>query len=298
MSHPATDFKSGYVAIVGSPNVGKSTLLNRFLQQKIAIVSPRPQTTRNRILGIVTEPGYQLVFVDTPGMHQPRTPLGQSMVKAAMDALAEVDVILAVVEPASAALDKTRIIAVLRDIATPVILVVNKVDSVKKETVLPVLAQYRDLYSFRAFVPISALTGEGVDRLLSEILSLVPYGMPYYPPDMVTDQPERFIAGELIREKIFLLTGQEVPYSTAAVVDEFKEDAAKGIISISATIYVEKESQKRIIIGKGGSLLKRIGESARKDMEAALENKVFLRLWVKVRKDWTKSPGILRQLGY
>jgi len=300
VSHEVKDFKSGYVAIIGAPNVGKSTLLNRFLGQKTAIVSPRPQTTRNRILGILTQPEYQIIFLDTPGIHKAKNVLGEFMVKAAVDTLREVDVVLLTVDAGLHPFgnDTALVIEKLHNIPTPVILAINKIDLIKKETLLPLIAQYKDIYDFKAIIPISALTGEGVDVLLANILSHIPAGVPYYPSDMITDQPERFVAAEIIREKIFLLTGQEIPYATAVIIDEFKENAEKQIISISATIYVEKDSQKGIVIGKGGSLLKKIGEAARKEIEVMAGAKVFLRLWVKVRKGWVKNPEIMKQLGY
>lgn len=300
MSEEVADFKSGYVAIIGAPNVGKSTLLNRILGQKTAIVSPRPQTTRNRILGILTQPEYQIIFLDTPGVHKAKKALGQFMVKIAIDTLREVDVILLTIEAMLLPVDSDTALLLknLHSVSTPVILVINKIDLVKKESLLPLMAEYKGLYNFRAVVPLSALTGEGVDFLLTEILTFIPAGIPYYPSDMITDQPERFMAAEIIREKIFRLTGQEIPYATTVIVDEFKEKVEKQIISISATIYVEKSSQKGIVIGKGGSLLQKIGEAARKEIELRVGVKVFLRLWVKVRKDWTKSPETLKQLGY
>ncbi|MDD5450830.1 MAG: GTPase Era [Desulfovibrionales bacterium] len=300
MSHEVKNFKSGYVAIIGAPNVGKSTLLNRFLGQKTAIVSPRPQTTRNRILGILTQPEYQIIFLDTPGIHKAKNVLGEFMVKAAVDTLREVDVVLLTVDAGLHPFgnDTALVIEKLHNIPTPVILAINKIDLIKKETLLPLIARYKDIYDFKAIVPVSALTGEGMDLLLTDMLTLIPAGVPYYPSDMITDQPERFIAVEIIREKIFLLTGQEIPYATAVIIDEFKENTEKQIISISATIYVEKDSQKGIVIGKGGSLLKKIGEAARKEIEVMVGAKVFLRLWVKVRKGWAKSPEIMKQLGY
>jgi len=300
VSHEVKDFKSGYVAIIGAPNVGKSTLLNRFLGQKTAIVSPRPQTTRNRILGILTQPEYQIIFLDTPGIHKAKNVLGEFMVKAAVDTLREVDVVLLTVDAGLHPVgnDTVLVIEKLHNIPTPVILAINKIDLIKKETLLPLIARYKDIYDFKAIVPVSALTGEGMDLLLTDMLTLIPAGVPYYPSDMITDQPERFIAAEIIREKIFLLTGQEIPYATAVIIDEFKKNTEKQIISISATIYVEKDSQKGIVIGKGGSLLKKIGEAARREIEVMVGAKVFLRLWVKVRKGWAKSPEIIKQMGY
>lgn len=300
MSVTEANFRSGYVAIIGSPNVGKSTLLNRYLQEKVAIVSRRPQTTRTRILGVLTKPEYQLVFIDTPGIHRPKNPLGESMVKVAADVLSEVDVLLFVVDPTiSPAHDEASlVIRELHKTSTPVILAINKIDLIKKEILLPLMGQYQNTYDFKAVVPVSALNGEGLDDLLRVILEYIPAGVPFYPPDMLTDQPERFMVGEIIREKIFHLTGQEIPYATAVIINEFRENPAKGITSISATIYVEKDSQKGIMIGKGGNLLKRIGEAARKEMEDLLGTRIFLTLWVKVRKDWTKNRQMLKELGY
>lgn len=300
MSQQASSFKSGYVAIVGAPNVGKSTLMNRLLGQKAAIVSPRPQTTRNRILGILTEPEYQLIFLDTPGIHQAKKALGKYMVRVAIDVLREVDVILLTVDARVYSVngDTNLVLENLGSVTTPVILVINKIDLVKKDILLPLISGYKDLYDFKTIVPISALTGEGVDSLLAEILTFIPAGPLYYPAQMVTDQPERFIAAEIVREKIFRLTSEEIPYATAVIIDEFKENTEKQLVSISAIIYVEKDSQKGIIVGKGGGRLKQIGEAARKEMEQMFGTKVFLRLWVKVRKGWTKSPEVMKQLGY
>ncbi|MFH1146678.1 MAG: GTPase Era [Pseudomonadota bacterium] len=296
----ANDFKSGYVAIIGPPNVGKSTFLNRVLGQKIAIVSSRPQTTRTRLLGIHTEPGYQLVFIDTPGIHRPKSTLGQTMVQTALDSLREADVVLLILDAKNPSPENAMqlLLDELRSTSSPAILVLNKVDLVRKDTLLPLIEKYKKLYDFKAIVPVSALTGENLDRLLNEILNYTPQGEPYFPPETITDQQERFLAAEMVREKVFEFTGQEIPYATAIIIDEFKELPEKHLVSISATILVEKTSQKGIMIGKGGNLLKRIGEAARKDLEIMLDSKVFLRLWVKVRKDWSNSPEIRKEMGF
>lgn len=294
------NFKSGYVAIVGPPNVGKSTLINRVLGQKIAIVSSRPQTTRTRILGIITEPEYQLVFIDTPGIHRPKSTLARTMVQTALDSVREADVILLILDAKAPSPESVTELMLdeLRSASMPTILVLNKLDLIKKESLLPLIEKYKGLYDFKAIVPVSALTGENLDRLLNEILNYTPEGEPYFPPETITDQQERFIAGEIIREKIFHFTGQEIPYAATIIIDEFKEVPEKQMISISATILVEKPSQKGIMIGRGGNLLKKIGEAARKDLEVMLDSKVFLRLWVKVQKDWSKSPEIRKEMGF
>ncbi len=288
--------KSGIVALVGPPNVGKSTLLNGLLGQKISIVSPKPQTTRNRILGIVNGPDHQIVLLDTPGIHEARSPLNQEMVRIAVESLAEVDVIVFMIDttfPAPARVGRAA--AHLAAAGKPALLLINKTDLVAPEELLPILAAYQDLYPFAAMIPISARRGDGTDILLGELLRLLPEGPRLYPEDIPTDATERFIAGELIREKIFLHTTQEVPYSCAVTVDSFREETRK--IVIDATIHVEKNSQKGIIIGKGGAMLKKIGRSARLDLQELLGVPVTLQLWVKVQKDWTRDARFLRQLG-
>ncbi|MFZ5760002.1 MAG: GTPase Era [Thermodesulfobacteriota bacterium] len=288
--------KSGVVALVGPPNVGKSTLLNALLGQKISIVSPKPQTTRNRILGIVNGTDHQIVLLDTPGIHEARSPLNQEMVRIAVESLAEVDVIVFMIDttfPAPARIGRAA--AHLVAAGKPALLLINKTDLVAPEELLPVLAAYQDLYPFAAMIPISARQGDGTDILLGELLRLLPEGPRLYPEDIPTDATERFIAAELIREKIFLHTTQEVPYSCAVTVDSFREETRK--IVIDATIYVEKNSQKGIIIGKGGAMLKKIGRSARLDLQELLGVPVTLQLWVKVQKDWTRDARFLRQLG-
>ena len=288
--------KSGLVALVGPPNVGKSTLLNSLLGQKISIVSAKPQTTRNRILGIVNGPDYQMVLLDTPGLHQSRKPLNEEMVKVALETLSEVDVILFMIDATLPLPGRDQApTRYLQGASRPAILLVNKIDLQEREKILPLLAAYEQLYPFDALIPISALTGDGLDRLLAEVLQHLPTGPRLYPEDIPTDATERFIVGEIIREKIFLLTGQEIPYSTAVVVDSFREEA--DLVTIHATIYIEKQSQKGIVIGKQGRKLKEIGRQARLEIEELLAQRVLLKLWVKLKKDWTKDSGFLRELG-
>jgi GTP-binding protein Era len=291
--------KSGFVALVGPPNVGKSTLLNTLLGQKISIVSAKPQTTRNRILGILNGPDHQVIFLDTPGLHRPHRPLNAEMVRIALETLAEVEVILFMVDATLPLPEKgkppTRY---LENISKPAILLLNKIDLLPKEKILPLLAAYEKMYPFTAIIPISALTRDGVDRLLTEVLTCLPQGPRLYPEDIPTDATERFIVAEIIREKVFLLTGQEVPYSTAVAVDSFKEDPARRLVTIHATIFLEKSSQKGIVIGKQGAKLKAIGQQARQEIEELLAQRVNLRLWVKVKKNWTKDARFLRELGF
>lgn len=283
-------FKSGFVPIVGRPNVGKSTLLNRLVGEKLAIVTPKPQTTRNRILGILTTAGFQAVFVDTPGLIQPKYPLQEYMAKAAWTTVREGDLILWLVDVR----DEPK---KLKDLGIPIILVMNKVDLLKdKSALLPLIDEYRKQGVFRELIPISALTGDGVDELLKLIENHLPLGPPLYPPDRLTESSERFIASEIIREKIFLLLKQEVPYGTAVRVEEYKEK--EETLYIEATIFVERRSQKGILIGKGGGMLKRIGQLSRQELEEALGKRVFLQLWVKLREGWRKRKKDLRYLGY
>jgi len=296
--------RSGMVAIVGPPNAGKSTLMNGLLEQKISIVSPKPQTTRNRILGIMNGPEYQIVLLDTPGLHKAREPLNQEMVRIAMDSLHEVDAVLYMIDVSLPLPEKLKaekgeeLAGYMEQVRCPVILVLNKVDLLDKEKLLAMIGAYAELFPFHAVIPMSALTGDGTDRLLAELLSVLPLGPRYYPEDIPTDATERFLVAEIIREKVFLLTGQEVPYSTAVLIESFKEDAEKGLITIHAVIVLERDSQKGIVIGKGGLKLKGIGTAARKDIEKLLDQKVLLKLWVKVRKNWSRDEKFLRELGF
>ncbi len=293
-------FRSGYVSIVGRPNVGKSTLLNSILGDKIAIVTRRPQTTRNRIIGVKTTSDAQIVFIDTPGIHRPKERLGEFMVREARAAVKEVDIILFMVEPHMPTPADERVLEFLKDTLSkkprPFFLLINKIDLIKKPELLLIIDAYSRLYEFDEIIPISALKGDGVDRVVNMIIEYLPEGPKYYPDDMVTDQLERFMVAEMIREKIMTLTEDEIPYSVAVEIINWEEKS--DIIVIGANIYVEKESQKGIIIGKKGNRLKKIGTLARQDIERLLNTKVYLELWVKVKEDWRDRPGILRELGY
>lgn len=292
-------FKSGFVAIIGRPNVGKSTLLNTLLGEKVAIVAPKPQTTRNRILGIKNTVDGQFVFLDTPGIHRARTPLNRFMVKSAVGTFGDVDVILFLVEADRGLHDEDSLILdSLKAVKIPVLLLINKIDLVKKEALLPLIDTFKDLYAFEEIIPISAEKAIGTDRLMGILWRLLPEGPKLFPDDMITDRSERFIAAEIIREKILLLTRQEIPYATAVVVESFKEEEERNFIRMEASIVVEKDSQKGIIIGRKGSMLKEIGRQARGELERFFGARIYLELFVKVRKDWTRDERLLRELGY
>ncbi|UCF55875.1 MAG: GTPase Era [Deltaproteobacteria bacterium] len=292
-------FKSGFIAIIGAPNVGKSTLLNQLLGQKVAITSEKPQTTRHRILGVAHLPGAQLVFLDTPGIHRARGPLNVRMVEVALKVLGDVDLVVFITDAASPDNASDEIILEpLRKRNLPVILAINKVDLVNKARLLPLIEQWHEAYAFRAIVPISALERIQIDDLVAEMVAVLPEGPQYYPEDSVTDLPERFIAAEMIREKVFRLTDQEIPYGAAVTVESFEERPGKNLIDIQATIHVERDSQKPIIIGKAGRMLKRIGEQARIDIEQMVGRKVFLKLWVRVQKKWTRDTKAIKRFGY
>lgn len=292
------DFKSGFVALVGRPNVGKSTLLNRLVGQKVAIISDKPQTTRNKIHSVVTRPDAQIIFLDTPGIHKPKHKLGEYMVEVALGALREVDVVLFLVEAKTPGSGDKYIINQLREVNTPVFLVINKIDLLEdKDKLLPIIDIFRHKYNFTEIVPVSALEGENLERLLNLVVSYLPPGPKYYPDDMITDRPERFIMAELIREKVFQLTIQEVPYAVAVVVEEI-EPRSQDLVYARAVIYTERESQKGILIGKGGHMLKEVGRLAREEMEALLGTRIFLDLWVKVKPDWRNRDLYLRNFGY
>ncbi|MEN8200267.1 MAG: GTPase Era [Thermodesulfobacteriota bacterium] len=298
------EIRSGMVAIVGPPNGGKSTLMNQLLGQKISIVSHKPQTTRNRILGVVNGDDYQVVLLDTPGLHKARQPLNREMVRIAMDSLKEVDAILYMVDvslplPEKEEAEKQQeMVEQMEGVAAPVILVLNKVDLLEKERLLPMIKHYVEVYPFHAVLPLSALTGEGTENLMDELLAILPLGPRYFPEDIPTDATERFLVAEIIREKVFLLTGQEIPYSSAVTIESFQESEKKQMTTIHATIVLERSSQKGIVIGKGGKKLKSIGTAARKDIEKMLGQKVLLKLWVKVRKNWSKDERFLKELGF
>jgi len=288
-------FKSGFISIIGRPNVGKSTLLNALLGEKIAITSDKPQTTRNRILGIVNKLGAQMVFMDTPGIHKPMHKMNKFMVQTALRTYNEVDIILMLAEATTAPGSGDQfIIETLSRVKTPVFLLVNKIDITNKEALLPLIQQFNKLYHFIEIMPISALKND-LNGLFDAILKYLPQGPQYFPNDQLTDQPERFIVAEIIREKIFELTKEEIPYSSAVVIEEMKEDP--GITRIHAVIIVERDSQKGILIGKGGGMLKQIGTLARQDSENLLGTKIFLKLHVKVKKGWREDERILRNFG-
>ncbi|ODA16596.1 GTPase Era [Geobacillus thermoleovorans] len=292
-------YKSGFVAIIGRPNVGKSTFLNRVIGQKIAIMSDKPQTTRNKIQGVYTDDDAQIIFIDTPGVHKPKHKLGDFMMKVALNALREVDLILFMVNAEEGfGRGEAFIIERLKEVDTPVFLVINKIDRVHPDELLPLIDRYKDLHPFAEIVPISALEGNNVDRLLEQIKERLPEGPQYYPPDQITDHPEQFIIAELIREKALHLTREEVPHSIAVVVERIERREGSPTVYISAVIVVERDSQKGIIIGKQGRMLKEIGQRARADIEALLGSRVFLELWVKVQKDWRNRLAQLRDFGF
>jgi GTP-binding protein Era len=292
-------FVSGFVSIVGRPNVGKSTLINSLLGWKLLIVSDKPQTTRNRIQAILTTENAQVIFLDTPGIHKPKHKLGNYMVKIALEALKEVELILFMVEATSPpGPGDNYIAALLREIDTPVFLVVNKTDLAPAQFEQEWLPLYLQRGEFKKHFLVSALRGKNLNPLLQEIIGILPPGPLYYPPEMSVDRPEQFLVGEMIREKIFLRTRDEVPHSVAVEVASMDLREDRDLLDIRAVIYVEKESQKGIIIGKNGSMLKQIGTEARLELEKILGNPVFLDLWVKVKKDWRRKENNLRQFGY
>ncbi|WEV61091.1 GTPase Era [Streptococcaceae bacterium ESL0729] len=292
-------FKSGFVAIVGRPNVGKSTFMNHVMGQKIAIMSDKAQTTRNKIQGIYTTDKEQIVFIDTPGIHKPKTALGDYMVEAAYSALREVDVIIFMV-----AADEERgkgddmIIERLKQSKTPVVLVINKIDKIHPDQLFKVIEDYSSQMDFADVIPISALQGNNTSRLLDLLSDKLDEGPQYFPEDMITDHPERFLVSEMIREKVLQLTREEVPHSVAVVTDSMRHEEEGAKLHIMATVVVERKSQKGIIIGKNGSMLKKVGTLARKDIEAMLGEKVYLELWVKVKKDWRDKRFDLQDFGY
>jgi len=291
-------FKSGFVAIVGRPNVGKSTLMNHLIGQKIAIMSDKPQTTRNKIHGVYTTNDSQIVFLDTPGIHKPQSKLGNYMMQTAESALREVEAALFLIDASEGLGGGDRyIIEQLKKVKTPVFLVMNKIDKVAPEQLLPMITQYNALHDFAEIIPISALKGNNVDTLLEQLSRYLPEGPQYYPADQITDHPEQFVCSELIREKILHLTREEIPHSIAVTIEDMKVQD-NGIVYIGAVIFVERDSQKGIIIGKKGELLKEVGKKARHDIEALLGSRIFLELWVKVKKDWRNQDRVLKDLGF
>ncbi len=290
--------KSGFVSILGRPNAGKSTLLNRLVGSKIAIVAEKPQTTRETIQGVVTREDAQIVFLDSPGIHEPRNSLSRRMMRQVREALESRDALLLIVDSTVPfGRGDQRAVDLIRSARTPAFLVLNKIDRLaRKEELLPLIEKYRGLLSFEDYLPISALTGVGVEELFPALLARLPEGPQYFPADHITDQPERHLAAELIREKVIQLTQEEVPHSTAVVVEQFEE--GRKLLRLAATIYVERDGQKGIIIGSGGERLKKIGTLARQEMELLLGHKVFLQLHVKVRKDWRESESFVEALNW
>jgi len=294
-------YKSGFVAIIGPPNAGKSTLINHILGEKIAIISPKPQTTRNRLLGIKTMENAQIIFLDTPGLHNIKTThLNKFMVETAIGTIRNADLVIYMSDGLvrHGVIDKW-IINFLNEDKTPVIAAINKIDSISnKADILPRIGHIEKELAPKTIIPISALNGNGVDSLIEEIIKLLPEGPQYYPEDMYTDLSERFLVSEIIREKVFMLTKEEIPYTVAVTIESFKKNPEKNIINIQANIYVEKNSQKAIIIGKQGAMLKDIGTAARGDIETMLDSKIYLETWVKIQKKWRDSPDSLKRFGY
>ena len=291
-------FKSGYVSIIGEPNVGKSTLLNAMMGEKLAIVTPKPQTTRNRITGILTADSYQIIFLDTPGVLTPKYRLHDQMVKAAYGAITDADLVLFLIDVNQPTSDiEETILDELKKAAQRVILAINKIDLIPNPALLPTIAEYQEKFPFVEIIPISATTGDGIPQLHESIVKHLPEGPPYFPDDQLSDLPERFFVSETIREKIFLRTSQEIPYASGVVVEEFKE-RSNGKIYISAMLYVERQSQKGILVGKGGKTIKRIGQLARAEIEQFLETTVFLDLRVSVKADWRRDERKLKDMGY
>ena len=291
-------FRSGFIGIIGRPNVGKSTLFNAIIGEKISIIANKPQTTRNKITGIKNLPEAQLIFLDTPGIHKATTPMNRVMVKTARDTFGDADILLMLVDAQSGVHSQDKfLIEGLVEIKIPVFLVINKIDLVEKQMLLPLIDKFRTLYNYNEIIPVSAVKGEGIDDLLETIKKHLPEGPQYFAEEEFTDASERFIAAEFIREKIMLLTAQEIPYATAVEIESFKEEEEKNLVRINATITVEKESQKAIMIGKKGAMLKKIGTEARLEMEKLFDAKVFLKLFVRVKKDWTSSEKMLQEFG-
>ena len=291
--------KSGFVTLIGRPNVGKSTLMNHLIGQKIAITSNKPQTTRNRIQTVYTDERGQIVFLDTPGIHKAKNKLGEYMVNVAERTLNEVEVILWLVEPSTfIGAGERHIVEQLKRTKTPVILIINKVDTVDKKEIIKYMDTYRKVYDFAEIIPVSALRAQNLDTVLDQIFKYLPYGPMFYDEDTITDQPQRQIVAEMIREKALRCLDEEIPHGIAVAIDQMKERKGGGMFDIDATIICERDSHKGIIIGKGGSMLKRIGSEARRDIENMLEAKVNLQLWVKVKKDWRDSDFLMKNFGY
>lgn len=288
--------KSGFVAIVGFPNVGKSTLLNQILGTKVSIVSPKPQTTRFNIKGVFTRGNYQIVFIDTPGIHDAKSLFNQMMVKEALEALQDVDIIVWVLDVTHRLPEEEKLLDVIKEAKKPTILVLNKIDLIKKAELLPMIDYFSKLHDFKAIIPVSALKNDGVDRVIDEIVKLLPEGPFYYEPDQITDLPLKILIAEIIREKIFQLTYQEIPYCSAVKVEEIREETERNLLYIQATIFIERDSQKGIIIGKKGQMLKKIGTLAREELEFLLGKRIYLDLWVKTLPDWREKETHIRNL--
>jgi GTP-binding protein Era len=297
--HDYDGFHAGFVALVGTPNVGKSTLLNRMLGEKISITSRKPQTTRNRILGVVHRPEAQLVLLDTPGVHRAQQPLNARLIDVALSALGDVDLVLLLVDPLRPdPASEDFLLGRLAEAGQPVVLAINKIDRIAADQLIPILDSWSRRFTFKDIVPISALQGTQVEDLLKVMEALLPEGPPFYAEDMLTDGAERFIVAEMIREKVFRLTGEEIPYATAVTVDAFRETRQGKLVRITATIHVERDSQKGMVIGRGGKKLKQIGQAARDDIENLLGTRVYLDLFVRVQKNWTRDTRALRKFGY
>jgi GTP-binding protein Era len=295
---PETAFKCGYVTLCGVPNVGKSTLLNRLVADKVAITSPKPQTTRHRLLGVVNVPQAQIILLDTPGLMDPQSLLNENLVRAAVSALNEADVAVWLVTPQEREAEREVMLSHLEALTKPLIIAINKIDTIPKPEILPLIERYHALRPEAPVVPIAALTGDGLLHLMAEISQRLPVAPPLFPTDLLTDQTERFLAAEFIRERVFHHTSQEIPYAAAVQIEQFDETERPRLVKIRALIFVERESQKAIMIGRQGSRLKTIGQEAREELEKLLDCKVFLELWVKVWKNWRKDPRALRELGY
>lgn len=297
-----SEHKSGFISLVGKPNAGKSTLLNQILGQKLAIVSPKPQTTRNKILGVKTLPNAQMVFLDTPGIYKPRCQLDKRMMRTTFNSLHEVDLVLWLIEANLKAVKDEglqKIAKTLRQINVPIFLLINKIDLLAdKSNLLPLIAKFKQWLDFVEIIPICALEANSVNPLIEKIPSYLPVGPRYFPEDVITDQPESFFLAEIIREKIYTLTHQEIPYASGVVVEQVEEKVEQNLLRITAVIYIEQESQKGIVVGKSGQLIKKIGTLARRDIEHILGVKVYLNLWVKVRKDWRQQDSLIHGMGY
>ncbi|MED3548948.1 GTPase Era [Cytobacillus praedii] len=299
MNNSTQGHKSGFISIIGRPNVGKSTFLNRVIGQKIAIMSDKPQTTRNKVQGVLTTNDAQFIFIDTPGIHKPKHKLGDFMMKVAQNTLKEVDVILFMVNAEEGyGRGEEFILEKFQSVRTPIFLVINKIDKIHPDKLMTLIDSYKEKYEFSEIIPISALEGNNVETLLEQIKTYIPEGPQYYPADQVTDHPERFIVSELIREKALHLTREEIPHSLAVLIDKMERREDKDVVHVMATIIVERDSQKGIVIGKQGKMLKEIGQRARLDIENLLGSKVFLELWVKVQKDWRNKMSQLRDFGF